>query len=38
MSLTSLQADFFQTATQCPSVCVCRCSPTQKALIVKKIA
>ena len=24
-------------ATLAPSVCVCRCSPTQKALIVKKI-
>lgn len=29
---------FFSVATLCPSVCVCRCSPTQKALIVKKIS
>ena len=28
---------FFSIATMSPSVCVCRCSPTQKALIVKKI-
>lgn len=32
-----LEELFFQVATQAPSVCVCRCSPTQKALIVKKI-
>ena len=32
-----LEERFFQVATQAPSVCVCRCSPTQKALIVKKI-
>jgi len=25
-------------ATKAPSVCVCRCSPTQKALITKKIS
>lgn len=32
-----LEDMFFQIATLAPSVCVCRCSPTQKALIVKKI-
>jgi len=25
-------------ATKAPSVCVCRCSPTQKAIITKKIS
>ena len=38
MSVPKLEEDFFSVATQCPSVCVCRCSPTQKALIVKKIS
>jgi phospholipid-translocating ATPase len=38
MSNKSLDEQFFGTATLCPSVCVCRCSPTQKALIVKKIS
>ena len=28
---------FFLTATLAPAVCVCRCSPTQKAIIVAKI-
>ena len=28
---------FFTTATLAPAVCVCRCSPTQKAIIVAKI-
>lgn len=32
-----LEDKFFQAATRAPSVCVCRCSPTQKAIIVKKI-
>lgn len=32
-----LEEKFFTIATLAPSVCVCRCSPTQKALIVKKI-
>ncbi|TNV85311.1 hypothetical protein FGO68_gene5532 [Halteria grandinella] len=37
MTNKSLDEQFFGVATLCPSVCVCRCSPTQKALIVKKI-
>ena len=32
-----LEEKFFSVATLAPSVCVCRCSPTQKALIVRKI-
>lgn len=33
-----LEEKFFREATKSPSVCVCRCSPTQKAIITKKIA
>lgn len=33
-----LEARFFTESTKAPSVCVCRCSPTQKADITKKIA
>ena len=33
-----LEEKFFAEATKAPSVCVCRCSPTQKALITRKIA
>lgn len=36
-SKKTLEEQFFTVATLAPSVCVCRCSPTQKALIVKKI-
>ena len=32
-----LEDQFFHEATKAPSVCVCRCSPTQKAIITKKI-
>jgi len=32
-----LEERFFLAATLAPSVCVCRCSPTQKAYITKKI-
>jgi len=32
-----LEERFFKAATLAPSVCVCRCSPTQKAIIVVKI-
>jgi phospholipid-translocating ATPase len=32
-----LEEQFFAVATLSPSVCVCRCSPTQKAIIVRKI-
>ena len=37
LSQKKLEEKFFTEATRAPSVCVCRCSPTQKALIVKKI-
>lgn len=33
----SIESRFFEIATQAPSVCVCRCSPTDKARIVKCI-
>jgi phospholipid-translocating ATPase len=33
-----LEELFFNVATLSPSVCVCRCSPTQKAIIVRKIS
>lgn len=32
-----LEEKFFKESTKAPSVCVCRCSPTQKADITKKI-
>ena len=38
LSQTKLEERFFQESTKAPSVCVCRCSPTQKAIITKKIA
>ena len=38
LSSRNLEEHFLRVSTQCPSVCVCRCSPTQKALIVKKIS
>jgi len=28
---------FYRVSTQAPAVCVCRCSPTQKAIITRKI-
>jgi phospholipid-translocating ATPase len=34
---TDVEASFFETAIKAPCVCVCRCSPTQKALICKLI-
>jgi len=37
LSSKALEESFFSIATLAPSVCVCRCSPTQKALIVRKI-
>ena len=37
LSNRGLEEKFFSVATLAPSVCVCRCSPTQKALIVRKI-
>lgn len=38
LSNKKLEERFFQEATKSPSVCVCRCSPTQKATITKKIS
>lgn len=38
LSNKQIEEKFFSISTISPSVCVCRCSPTQKALIVKKIA
>jgi len=37
MSSKKAEEKFFNIATRAPCVCVCRCSPTQKALIVKLI-
>lgn len=37
MSSKKMEEKFFSVATQAPCVCVCRCSPTQKALIVQLI-
>jgi len=38
MSVPLLEQKFLTSACQAPSVCVCRCSPTQKADITKKIS
>mmetsp|Transcript_16385 Transcript_16385/g.22464 ORF Transcript_16385/g.22464 Transcript_16385/m.22464 type:complete len:161 (+) Transcript_16385:1621-2103(+) len=32
-----MEEQFFEVAAQAPCVCVCRCSPTQKAIITKLI-
>ena len=32
-----MEKQFFKIVTQIPSVCVCRCSPTDKAYIVKAL-
>jgi phospholipid-translocating ATPase len=37
MSIRYLEEMFLEISTKAPCVCVCRCSPTQKALIVRKI-
>jgi phospholipid-translocating ATPase len=37
LSDPKLETKFFTESTKAPSVCVCRCSPTQKAIITKKI-
>jgi phospholipid-translocating ATPase len=34
----NLEEKFWSAATKAPCVCVCRCSPTQKSLITRKIA
>ena len=38
LSSPLLEDTFFRVATKAPCVCVCRCSPTQKAIITKKIS
>lgn len=38
MSTKKMEEKFFNIATRAPCVCVCRCSPTQKALIVALIS
>ena len=37
LALKNCEKDFFETAMQAPSVVCCRCSPTQKRIIVKTI-
>ena len=37
LSEKKLEDRFLMESTKAPSVCVCRCSPTQKAIITKKI-
>ena len=37
LALKNLEQDFFETAMKAPSVVCCRCSPTQKRIIVKTI-
>ena len=37
LALKKCEEDFFKTAMQAPSVVCCRCSPTQKRIIVKTI-
>lgn len=32
-----IEETFFQIAKDAPSVCICRCSPTQKAVVAQKI-
>lgn len=34
LSDPDLERNFFEVAGACPAVCVCRCSPTQKSIIV----
>ena len=37
LALKNIEKDFFETAMKAPSVVCCRCSPTQKRIIVKTI-
>jgi len=37
LSETNLEHRFFELSQKAPSVCICRCSPTQKAIVAKKI-
>lgn len=33
LSRPSVEERFFEVAKNAPSVCICRCSPTQKAIV-----
>lgn len=37
LSDSKLEEKFFDISKNAPSVCICRCSPTQKAIVAKKI-
>ena len=37
LSSLPIEERFFEIAKNAPSVCICRCSPTQKAIVAKKI-
>jgi len=37
LSRSNVEERFFDVAKNAPSVCICRCSPTQKAIVAKKI-
>lgn len=37
LSRPAVEERFFEVAKNAPSVCICRCSPTQKAIVAKKI-
>jgi phospholipid-translocating ATPase len=37
LSDTATEERFFDIAKNAPSVCICRCSPTQKAIVAQKI-
>lgn len=38
LSNPRIEEKFFQVATKAPCVCVCRCSPTQKAIVTSKVS
>ena len=37
LAIPSLEERFFAVAKDAPSVCICRCSPTQKAVVATLI-
>ena len=37
LKISAVEERFFEVAKNAPSVCICRCSPTQKAIVAKKI-
>jgi len=37
LSDQELEETFFAVAKDAPSVCICRCSPTQKAIVASKL-